>query len=291
MPNYSVISGNQKNFANKLGLFKMGMNVQDLRGKMLFEVMSLNESHQKYLIQLQDAYHLFSFAYQDVYNKLSSKVDKKHIVMDSGGYSIHTSGLELTIDDYINFLKTARYNHAFNFDVIGNPEQTYLNQKYIEENGLQVIPVFHIGTPYKWLQKYIDEGYDYISLGGMVGKHNKYKIPFLNKCFALGMKNGGVKFHGLGLGHDYCKKYPLYSIDNSNHIMVRRNGKLKIDGKDIKIKKVHGETKEERRWNDAMPVLIQLSENIKQYKKIVEENWWMYHKYFNGKIGLEEVLG
>ena len=258
---------------------------------MIYEVMSNSESHQYYLSQLKETYHLFSFAYQDVFYESFPKLDKKHIMIDSGGYSIHTLGLKLNIDDYIHFLKNIKYEYAFNFDVIGNPEQSYKNQKYIEEEGLDVIPVFHIGTAYKWLQKYIDEGYDYISLGGMVRKHNKYKLPFLNKCFTIGMKNGGIKFHGLGLGHNYAAKYPLYSIDNSNHIMVRRNGNLKIRGKDIKIPRVQGKTKEERRWNYAYPVLLQLYENINQYKGIVKKNWWMYHKYFQGKISMEEVIG
>jgi hypothetical protein len=175
--------------------------------------------------------------------------------------------------------------------MIGDPKATYENQKYIEDHGLEVIPVFHLGTEYKHLQKYIDEGYQYISLGGMVGKHNNYRRPFLNKCFSLGQKAGGIKFHGLGLSHKYCERFPFFSIDNSNHIMVRRNGQMKVYGKDVKIPKVHGTTKDERRWNDAKPVLLQLKHNIREYKEIVKSNWGRYHSYFKGKVTLEEVLG
>ena len=250
------------------------------RSKMLFEVMSLNEAHQHFISKLTSTHHLFSFAYPDVYANIAPKLEEKYIIIDSGGFSIHTLGLNLTIDDYINFLKKARYKYAFNFDIIGDPQATYENQKYIESKGLEVIPVFHLGTKYKWLQKYIDEGYDYISLGGMVGKHNKSRLPFLDKVFSLGYKAGGIKFHGLGLSHKYCARYPLFSIDNSNHIMVRRNGEMNIKGKKYKIPKVKGVTKDERRWNDAEPVLLQLQENIREYKKLVTDNWNLYHQYF-----------
>ena len=201
---------------------------------MFFEVIGLNESHQEYLSKLNQTHHLFSFAYKKVYDSISPKLQEEYIIIDSGGYSIHTLGLNLTIDDYINFLKTARYNYAFNFDIIGDPEATYKNQKYIESQGLKVIPVFHLGSPYKYLKRYIDEGYTYISLGNMVGKHNKIRVPFLNKCFTLGMQEQ-IKFHGLGLSHNYCENYPLYSIDNSNHIMVRRTGQIKSEIKTLKF--------------------------------------------------------
>jgi hypothetical protein len=277
MPHYSVITPNNyhKHYMDKN---IPHYSVDDKRSKSM------------YISQLLHTHHLFSFAYQQVYETINGKLAPEYIMIDSGGYSIHTLGLDLTIDDYIKFLKKARYKYAFNFDIIGNPEQTYENQKYIESHGLEVIPVFHLGTPYKHLQRYINEGYNYISLGGMVGKHNKIRIPFLNKCFTLGMKEG-TKFHGLGLSHKYCKEYPLYSIDNSNHIMVRRTGEMKIRGRDIKIPRVHGETREERRWNDAEPVLIQLQENIREYKELVKKNWLKYHKYFQGKVTINEVLG
>ena len=265
-------------------------SVDDQRSKSIIEGIGNNLNHAEFCSQLLHTHHLFSFAYQQVYKTINGKLAPEYIMIDSGGYSIHTLGLDLTIDDYIKFLKKARYKYALNFDIIGNPEQTYENQKYIESHGLEVIPVFHLGTPYKHLQRYINEGYNYIALGGMVGKHNKIRIPFLNKCFTLGMKEG-TKFHGLGLSHKYCKEYPLYSIDNSNHIMVRRNGKMKIRGRNIKIPRVHGETREERRWNDAEPVLIQLQENIREYKELVKKNWLKYHKYFQGKVTINEVLG
>lgn len=279
-----------------------GGNILSLYDYMpLYSVISDNNYHRNYLVLdglnskkniqwLRNTHHLFSFAYSKVYDTINKKITPDHIMIDSGGYSIHTLGLELTIDDYIQFLRESRYKYAFNFDIIRDPEQTYQNQKYIESHGLEVLPVFHLGDPYKHLQRYIDEGYKYISLGGMVGKHNKYREPFLTKCFKLGYQDG-IKYHGLGISHKYAAKYPLYSIDNSNHIMVRRNGQMKIKGKNYKIPRVHGATRSERSWNDAQPVLYQLMENIKEYRELVKKNWNIYYQYFHGEMTIEEIIG
>lgn len=60
---------------------------------------------------------------------------------------------------------------------------------------------------------------------------------------------------------------------------------------DINLDNVLFLTREERRWNDAEPVLIQLQENIREYKELVKKNWLKYHKYFQGKVTINEVLG
>lgn len=277
MPNYSVIS------SNNYHLYYLD--------KMYISAGNMDSKRTELISSLQGVYHLISFAYNDTYKFIQDKIPPSHLIIDSGGFTINSLGINLDIDDYIRFLGEIKYKYAFNFDIIRDAEQTYKNQKYMEGEGVDVIPVFHLGDSYKYLQNYIDEGYDYISLGGMVGKGDKVKRRFLNKCFTLGFKGKGIKFHGLGLGHNYCKDYPLFSIDNSNHIMVRRRGQMKINGNSIKIPKVYGESREERRWNDAKPVLIQLLNNIKEYEEIVKDKWYMYDKYFQGNVSIEEVIG
>jgi hypothetical protein len=277
MPHYGVVSLNKSH----------NLYLSNSKG---YDVEEKNAEKVKRLVEdLTNTSHLFSFAYKDMYEAFNPRLAAENIIIDSGGYSIDTLGLDLNINDYMTFLKSARYRYAFNFDKIRNPEETYQNQKIIEDHGLEVIPVFHLGSPYKWLKKYIDEGYDYISLGGMVGKHNKIREQFLKKCFILGKKEG-IKFHGLGVSHKYCAKYPLFSIDNSNHILVRRTGSIKINGNALKIPRVKGEKPEARTWNDAKPVLIQLMNNINDYKDAVKNNWRQYHNYFKGNLTYEEVI-
>ncbi|MCK4499609.1 hypothetical protein KAU11_03880, partial [Candidatus Babeliales bacterium] len=71
--------------------------------------------------------------------------------------------------EYIKFIKENQHKIDFypNLDVINNPQATYDNQKYLEKHGIKPAPVFHLGCDVSWLQRYIDEGYDYIALGGI----------------------------------------------------------------------------------------------------------------------------
>ena len=58
---------------------------------------------------------------------------------------------------------------------------------------------------------------------------------------------------------------------------------MKIRGKTSKSQKCMvkpGRKKMER----SKPVLLQLQENIREYKELVKKNWFKYHKYFQEKL-------
>src|SRR5690606_5885633 len=100
------------------------------------------------------------------------------IFLDSGAFSFHSESLKYwkakkgrdrwkyyhtrefkeKLDEYANFIKKhmKEYNFLYaNLDVIGNPELTWRNQKYLEEeHNLSPIPVIHKGD-IKWLDFYL----------------------------------------------------------------------------------------------------------------------------------------
>jgi hypothetical protein len=149
---------------------------------------------------------------------------------DSGAHSARTLGLDLKIEDYAEWLKA--HQHWFtiyaNLDVIGAPDATWKNQRYLEdEHGLSPMPVFHTGEPFSVLEKYIENGYTYIALGKLLGNSQKALTPWLAKCFEIA--GDRAVFHGFGLTvWDQLRRYPFYSVDSSSWTSSVRFGSLRL---------------------------------------------------------------
>ena len=129
------------------------------------------------------------------------------------------------IDNYAVFVQENIDGIDFysNVDAIPNPKLTWRNQKYLEDShNLEPIPVVHFPTDLKWLQKYIDLGYEYISLGGMVGsiRHEDCR-HWIDNAFDLVCSTPNrmpkVKIHGFGVtSFDMLLNYPWYSVDSTS---------------------------------------------------------------------------
>jgi len=165
------------------------------------------------------------------------------VFLDSGAYSAWTQGIEINIQDYIDFIKQHQdiIDIYANLDVISidgkrgsklTAELTLKNQKIMEEAGLRPLPVFHIGEPFEYLEYYIKR-YDYIGLGGMVGVPRNTLILWLDECFdkyicdEKGMPK--VKIHGFGLtSFSLMLRYPWYSCDSTAWVITSRNGSIYV---------------------------------------------------------------
>jgi len=111
-------------------------------------------------------------------------------------------------------------------------EKTLRNQKIMEEAGLSPLPVFHIGEPFEYLEYYINH-YNYIGLGGMVGKSKQTLSPWLDVVFGKYVCDGKgypkVKIHGFGLTSvSLMVKYPWYSVDSAAWIKVGLVGQVMV---------------------------------------------------------------
>jgi len=144
---------------------------------------------------------------------------------------VGTDSYDKYFRDYIDFIKKylSYLDVCVNFDVINNPEETYRNQKIMEKEGLKPIPVFHCGSDTRWLKKYLEEGYEYISIGGIFPNPKSVTIPLLDYIWSefLTDKNGlpAVKVHGLAMtSFDMMKRYPWYSVDSTSWVITGRYG-------------------------------------------------------------------
>lgn len=143
-----------------------------------------------------------------------------HIFMDSGAYSAWKKKVTIDIDQYIEFIKKSYIGKYIVLDVVGDPEQTYNNLKYMESKGLQPIPVFHLRSDFKYLERLVNEGYYNICLGGTVGTKRNKRIEFFDECFK---RFPDTYFHGLGMTDPkLIQKYPWFSVDSTTWLIGRK---------------------------------------------------------------------
>lgn len=167
---------------------------------------------------------------------------QKKVFLDSGAFSMFTQGVQVDLKAYARFI----YEHqdmidvASNLDAIGagNEQLSYERQKQLESwlkpKGLIINPVHHARDKDPWLQKYLDEGYDYIFLGGMVPENTPYLKEWLDHVWHhyLTDKDGKpkVKVHGFGLTTlSLMFRYPWYSVDSTSWVMTSRFGSIYMD--------------------------------------------------------------
>lgn len=186
-------------------------------------------------------YHLESYHYvgKHQYDDLI-RYNKHTLFMDSGAFSMYTLGIDVDLDVYGQYLANASdyIEIASNVDAIGagKERESYDNQKYLESMRLpvRVCPVHHARDADSWLVKYLDEGYDYIFLGGMVPESTGYLIDWLDHIFdkylALPDGTARIKVHGFGLTTlELMERYPWYSIDSTSWVQKGMFGAIFIN--------------------------------------------------------------
>lgn len=164
--------------------------------------------------------------------------------LDSGSFSLWTKAAEYAkehkclnkyayydtpefwayADAYVEFVKAYSIGIDLyaNIDVIPDPVLSYRNLKYLESKGLKPVPVIHYTTDLKWLRKHIDEGYEMIGLGGLVGSIKEDGcIGWIDRCFDTVCDNPSrlptIKLHGFGVtSYDMMIRYPWWSVDSTS---------------------------------------------------------------------------
>ena len=162
-------------------------------------------------------------------------------------------------ENYAEFVKTYSrgIHHHSNIDVLpfrrrtkppkgkSSHKLTWRNQVELEKRGLNPIPVIHYKAPMSVLKHYLAAGYDYISLGGIVGSVMLDSCKgWIDRSFDIICDTKdrlpAVKVHGFGAtGWNMITKYPWHSVDSTSwtkaggfgNLMVphKRDGKFVFD--------------------------------------------------------------
>lgn len=149
------------------------------------------------------------------------------LFLDSGAFTAFTQQTVINPDDYITFIH--QHEHKFtclsSLDDIGNAQGSYDKLKYLEAGGVKVQPVYHAREDEIWLKKYLDEGYDYIFIGGMVPETTNWLRGWLDDLFDEILCNpdgtARVKLHGFGLTDQQLMfRYPWHSVDSTSWLFT-----------------------------------------------------------------------
>ena len=161
------------------------------------------------------------------------------ILLDSGAFSMHTKGIQITLDEYASFVK--KNKHVFRggqiaLDVLEDKEQSYRNWQILRDKGADTIPVFHLqqsqdeeDTSFSYLDKYLKET-DYIAIGAVARLHSSQRMLAFSGLWdylrAIGADKSH-KFHILGVtAIELVSKFPWYSADSATTVKQSSFGNI-----------------------------------------------------------------
>lgn len=157
------------------------------------------------------------------------------MLLDSGAFSAWNAGAQVDLDDYIRYIReNIDYVCAYvNLDVIpGSPgvmptpeqveqsaAQGWANMLYMEGCGLSPVPVFHQGEQFKWLERMMSHGCEYVGISPANDRSTEQKRVWLDRVFNFICDADGypkIKTHAFGVtSPDLIARYPWYTIDST----------------------------------------------------------------------------
>lgn len=182
---------------------------------------------------LESYHYVNGQRYVDVMREQGAKV-----FLDSGAFSAHSLGVAIDIDAYCRYIienkDILRVDGdavmASVLDGIGDARKTYDNQRYMELQGAKPLPCFHYGEDPRYLDVYV-AGYEYITIGGLVGRSQKDAQTWLDRMWDNHMLDRSgrarLKVHAFGMtSPDLMKRYPWHSVDSSSWIQAAAFGSI-----------------------------------------------------------------
>lgn len=183
---------------------------------------------------VNDAEHILDSYHYIHRQRLVDRIRKtgRQIFLDSGAFSSFTQGVHVDIEAYCRYChENADFIEVISvLDAIGDADQTYRNQRYMEERGLVALPCFHYGEPEEVIAFY-SEHYDYITIGGMVPISTPQLRTWLDRIWGRWLTNPDgtpkLKVHGFGLTSvPLMARYPWYSVDSSSWVQLGGIGNI-----------------------------------------------------------------
>ena len=179
---------------------------------------------------------------------------KGNIFIDSGAFSVHTKGIELNVDEYIDYINSIDDDiHIFaqvdkipgefgkektKEQILEAPKLSWDNYLYMKEKVVsrdKLLPIFHQGEDFKWLHNMLEYTHEdgshisYIGISPANDKSAKEKEIFIHKCFNIIKKssNPSVKTHAFGMTSKWIlERYPFTSADSTSWLMTGANGNI-----------------------------------------------------------------
>lgn len=195
---------------------------------------------------------LTSFHYFRRVNLASLRAGGLRSIADSGAYSAESQGSTIDPDEFAAWVVQWRSSLAWaaSLDVIGDADASYRNWAYLRRTyGIEFLPTIHYGDTGRSMRRYVEQGVDFIGLGGMVAYKSEPRrlLRWALAMFRYARDNHpDVRFHGWGVAQPLLiQNLPWYSVDSggwgrpyryaSLSLFDRRTGRfvrIKCDGRD-----------------------------------------------------------
>lgn len=154
------------------------------------------------------------------------KPEEYRLLVDSGAFSAYNAGMDITMDDYCNFLKKLEksgvvVDNYVQLDKVYDGEQTQKNYIEMLERGFDPAPVFQRGDEEEYFHKLLNDD-KYLFVGGVQKGVN-------NRNFAKWVleNSKGKKVHLLAfIKPDFINHYKPYSVDASSWSATSRFGRM-----------------------------------------------------------------
>lgn len=193
------------------------------------EWLVLDEHEQSIVDSAPNRLASYHYVHKPIITDRMIKEERKYFI-DSGAFSAYTTGVEIDIGAYCDWLhKNEGFVEVCSvLDGIGDPALTLKNQEEMEKRGIYPLPCFHYGEPEEYLEHYI-ENYDHITLGGMVPISNSQLHIWLDRIWHEYLTNdkgeARIRVHGFGMtSPELMLKYPWYSVDSSSWVQYAAMG-------------------------------------------------------------------
>jgi hypothetical protein len=182
------------------------------------------------------------------------------LVLDSGAFSVATTGSPVSLLSYTNWLRAGEKwriaDWCASLDVVGDPETTYRNYASMVAAGIEnAVPTIHIGAPPEWVDRYADLGTRRVAIGGITAQLRRlrgYTDDDVHRWLAEVMprcQRAGMATHGFGINaQKLVRGYGWDSVDATSFasgtryrsIPVYRGGTLRnVSLNDLRLEHVH----------------------------------------------------
>lgn len=149
-------------------------------------------------------------------------------VLDSGAYTeLSTPDFHVDIRKYARFAREHRklFDVVVNLDDIrGNVRRSARNLRILQDHGLDALPVYHQGEPWRLLERMVAQ-HPYIGVGFQ--RPIRGARDFLTEFFE---RAGDVRVHGFGMTR-WASEFPFYSADSTTWIAEFRALKTDTRGR------------------------------------------------------------
>lgn len=176
-----------------------------------------------------------------------------HILIDSGAFTAHRQGIEIDVDEYIDYINSiSEYIDVYaqvdkipgefgkpktQEQLLSAPQESWDNYLYMRPKMKEpdkLMPIYHQGESVKWLENMLEATFDgkhipYIGISPANDKSQAEKNRFIDTCFSIIRKssNPNVQTHAYGMTNlSTLSKYPFTSADSTSWALTAVNGSI-----------------------------------------------------------------